>query len=58
MPVSVIDKNARADTYTQLQIKKPYIALNTEMYVNIRQQEIATCKKICYEFYSKENFVV
>ena len=37
--VPVIDKNTRADTYTQLQIKKPYIALNTETYINIRQQE-------------------
>ena len=38
VPVPVIDKNTRADTYTQLQIKKPYIALNMEMYINIRQQ--------------------
>ena len=48
VPVPVIDKNTKADTYTQLQIKKPYIALNTEMYINIRQQELATCKKIGY----------
>ena len=42
-PVPIIDKNTRADAYTQLQIKKPYIALNTETYTNIRQQELATC---------------
>ena len=35
----VIDKNTEADTYTQLQIKNPYLALNTETYRNIRQQE-------------------
>ena len=58
VPVPVIDKNTRADTYTQLQIKKPYIALNTETYINIRQQELATCKKIGYEFYTEELFVV
>ena len=50
VPVPVIDKNTKADTYTQLQITKPYIALNTETYINIRQQELAICKKIGYEF--------
>ena len=56
--VPVIDKNTKADTYTQLQIKKPYIALNTEMYINIRQQELTAYKKIGYEFYCEELFVV
>ena len=51
VPVPVIDKNTKEDTYIQLQIKKLYIALNTKMYINIRQQELATCKKIGYEFY-------
>ena len=58
VPVSVIDKNSKADTYTQLQITKPYIALNTETYINIRQQELVTCKKIGYEFYHEELLVV
>ena len=48
VPVLVVDKNTKADTYTQLQIKKPYITLNTETYINFRQQELATCKKIGY----------
>ena len=30
VPVPVVDKNTKADMYTQLQITKPYIALNTE----------------------------
>ena len=54
----VIDENTKTNTYTQLQITKPYIALNTETYINIRQQEIVTCKKIEYEFSCKELFVV
>ena len=58
VPVPVIDKNTKADTYTKLQITKPYIALNTETYINIRQQELVTCKKIGYEFYCKELLVV
>ena len=43
--VSDIDKNSKANTYTQLQIKKPYIALNTETYMNIRQHELRHARK-------------
>ena len=48
VPVPVIDKNTKVHTYTQLQITKQYIALNTKTYINIRQQELSTCKKIGY----------
>ena len=56
--VSIIDHNIQAQSNTHLWIKKPYIALNTETYVIIRQQELRTCKRIGYEFYSKELFVI
>ena len=29
-----------------------------ETYINVRQQEVATCKRIGYEFYCEELFVV
>ena len=32
----IVDKNTKADLYTQHQIKKPYVALNMETYINIR----------------------
>ena len=35
VPVPIVDKNTKANSYTELQIKKPYIALNSEMYINI-----------------------
>ena len=41
-----------------LQVNKPYIALNSETYISIRQQELRTCKRIVYEFYCKELFEV
>ena len=47
-----------SQSYTELRIKKPYIALNSETYINIQQQELATCKRIGYKFYCKELFVV
>ena len=42
----------------QLQIKKPYTALNSETYISLRQQELRTCRRIGYEFYCEELFVV
>ena len=35
VPVPIIDKNTKANSYTKLQIKKHYIALKSEMYINI-----------------------
>ena len=41
-----------------LQVKKPYIASNSETYISLRQQDLRTCKRIGYEFYCEELFVV
>ena len=46
-----MDQNEQAHSYTHLQIDKPYIALNSETYIAIRQQELRTCIRIGYEFY-------
>ena len=32
VPVSILDKNTKAQSYTHLQIRKPYITLNSETY--------------------------
>ena len=53
-----IYQNIWAHPYTHLQIVKPYIALNSETYITIRQQELRTCKRIGYKFYCKELFVM
>ena len=59
VPVPIIDqKNKQAHSYTHLQIDTPYIAPNSETYITIRQQELRTCKRIGYEFYCEELFVV
>ena len=41
-----------------MRIKKPYIALNSETYISLRQQELRSYKRIGYEFYCKELFIV
>ena len=56
--VPILDQNTKAQSYTHLRIKKPYIALNSEIYISLRQQELRSCKKIGYEFYCKELFIV
>ena len=58
VPVPIIDQNTQSHFYTQLQVKKPYIALISETYISIRQQELRTCKRIGYEFYCEELFIV
>ena len=58
VPVPIIDQNTQADSYTPLQIDRPYIALNSEAYITIWQQELRTCIRIGYKFYCKELFMV
>ena len=56
VPVPVLDKNNNAQSYTHLQIRKTYIALNSETYISVRQQELRSCKRIGYEFFCDELF--
>ena len=52
--VPIVHENKQVQSYTYLKIKKPYIALKSETYISLRAQELATCKKIGYEFYYEE----
>ena len=54
MPVPILDTNMEAQSYAHLCISKPYIALNTETYIMLTQQELKSCKKIGNEFYCEE----
>ena len=56
--VPIVDENKKAQSYTHLQVRTPYIALNSETYITLRIQELETCKRTCYEFYCEEQFVV
>ena len=58
VPVPILDGNTKAQSYTHLQVKKPYITFNSETYISLRQQELRSCKRIDYEFYSEELFLV
>ena len=58
IPLPILDMNEKADSYTWIRIDKPYIALNLDTYISIRMEELRTCKKIGYEYYCEELFVV
>ena len=54
VPVPIIDQYTQTQSYIHLQVNKPYIALNSESYISIRQQEL----RIGNEFYCTEPFIV
>ena len=45
VPVPILNQNDKAHSYTHLQVKMSYIALNSEMYISLWQQELRTCKR-------------
>ena len=58
VPVPVLDASNKIQSYIQLKIEKPHIALNDETYISICSQELNTCKRIGYEYFREELFVV
>ena len=58
VPVPILDMNEKADSYTWIKIDKPYITLNPDTYISIGMEELRTCKRIGYEYYCEELFVV
>ena len=58
VPVSIMDLNKKAQSYTHLQVDRPHIVINLETYISLRHQELRMYKNIGYEFYSEEIFVV
>ena len=58
VPVPILDKNEQAHSYTELKIEKLYIALNEETYITLHSQELKMCKRIGYEYYCEELFVI
>ena len=58
VPVPIPDENKRADSYSLVQIRKPYIAAGVEYYIELRMTEMVMCKTIRFTFYCEELFVV
>ena len=58
VPVPFLDRNNETQSYVHLQVRKPYIALNSETYISLRQQVLRSCKRIGRELYCEELFIV
>ena len=58
VPMSILVANNNSQSYTQLKVEKPYIAVNKETYISLCPQELNTCKRIGYEHFCEELFVV
>ena len=50
--------NEKANYYAWIRIDKAFITLNPDTYISIRMEELRTCKKIGYDYYCEELFVV
>ena len=57
VPVPILDTNTKAQSYTHLKVKRPYLALNSETYISLTHQELRSCKKIGNKFYCEEPFI-
>ena len=58
VPVPIIDKNVKADSYSQVMIEKSYIAAGTDYYIQLRISELLMCKSIRHIYYCEELFVI
>ena len=58
VPVPIIDKNVKANSYSQVRIEKSYIAAGTDYYIQLRISELLMCKSIRHIYYCEELFVI
>ena len=58
VPVPIIDKNFKANSYSQVRIEKSYIAAGTDNYFQLRISELLMCKHIRHIYYCEELFVI
>ena len=57
-PVPIPDENEKADSYSQIEVAKPYTAVGMEYYIELRMTEMIMCKSIKLTYYCEELFVV
>ena len=57
VPVSIIDKNVKANSYSQVRIEKSYITAETDYYIQLRISELLMCKSIRYIYITVGNYL-
>ena len=58
VPVPILDKNVKANSYSQVRIEKSYIAAGTDYYIQLRISELLMCKSIRHIYHCEELFVI
>ena len=58
VPVPIIDRNGNAQSYTHLKVYRPIYSFEFRDIYLIENSSMEMCKKIGYEFYREELFVV
>ena len=58
VPVLVLVEKIEAQSHTHLKVRKPHLALNSEIYISLTHQELRSCKKTGNKFYCEELFIV
>ena len=56
--VPILDKNDKANSYSEMSISKPYIASNKAYYIQLVLPELVMCKQIRHTYYCEELFLV
>ena len=58
VPVPILDRNTKANSYSKVRIEKDYIVAGTDYYIQLRISELLVCKNIRYIYYCQELFVI
>ena len=54
--VPITDTNLAANSYTEVETSKPYIAFNNDYYIQLHIPELHMCKQIWHSYYCEELF--
>ena len=58
VPVPILDKNVKANSYSTGKNRKSYIAAGTDYYIQLRISELLMCKSIRHIYNCEELFVI
>ena len=50
-PIPILDKNTKANSYSQIKLHKPYIAVGVDYYIQLHMTEMIMSKSIRYTYY-------
>ena len=56
--VPITDTNLAANSYTEVETSKPYIAFNNDYYIQLCISELHMCKQIWHSYFCEELFLV